>query len=90
MGTIREDGATGFRIQLYEPEFGGTDTLIGTGTVPRKCVQIHFGAAASQGCILVAGRRRLYRPRFENPIRSMLAHTQDITVIVEPRTRGDG
>jgi hypothetical protein len=84
-GVVREDGDVGFRIQLIETSGEHTDTLLGQGSVMRRHIQIHFGAAASNGCIMVAGRRREYRTRFERTLRAMLRHTSDIEVIVLPR-----
>lgn len=82
-GVIREDGSVGFRVEFFEDP--DTRTLLGQGGVPRKHIQIHFGAAASDGCILVAGRRRLYRRNFEKPLRAMLKQSNTIQVIVESR-----
>ena len=82
-GITREDGPVGFRIQLFEPGFAKSETLIGRGSVERRHVQIHFGAAASHGCFLVAGRRRSYRKAFEAPLRDMLQHGDAIEVMVE-------
>jgi hypothetical protein len=84
-GLVREDGKVGFRIQLFEAGCENADTLVGQGSIPRKHLQIHFGAAAAYGCIMVAGRRRLYHASFEKRIRAMLAHTDTIQVMVEPR-----
>lgn len=84
-GFIREDGPVGFRIQLHERTCEEKKKLIGSGPVSRKFIQIHFGAAASHGCIMVAGSRRDYRRVFERWMREALEHTQDIRVIVEPR-----
>lgn len=84
-GIIREDGVVGFRIALFEPQYAEQKALMGRGSILRKHVQIHFGAAAATGCILVAGRRRLYPKVFERPLRDMLAHTDQIRVMVEPR-----
>jgi hypothetical protein len=85
MGTVREDGAVGFRVELFEQRFEHTRELMGQGDVRRRFIQIHFGAACAEGCMMVAGRRRLYPRVFERPLRRMLEHTQDIRVIVEPR-----
>lgn len=83
-GFIREDGPNGFRIELYE-EHVGRSTLIGRGAVPRTNVQIHVGAAASHGCILVAGRRRWYYRHFVSSLRDMLRYTDMIRVVVLPK-----
>ncbi|MBC7836195.1 hypothetical protein H7X87_00240 [Acetobacteraceae bacterium] len=84
-GRIRQDGPVGFRIQLFEAGCERGETLLGQGSVMRKHVQIHFGAASSSGCIMVAGRRRLYHSYFAQRLRGMLAHTATINVMVEPR-----
>lgn len=82
-GMIREDGPVGFRVEFFDdPE---TRILFGQGDVPRKYIQIHFGAAASDGCVLVAGRRRAYGRVFKKPLQAMLKHTNKIQVVVEPR-----
>ena len=86
-GTILEDGPIGFRIQLTEAGCEQEEWLVGIGSTIRKRVWIHFGACASFGCILIAGRRRSYKVVFERPLRTMLAHcaTTTISVVVLPR-----
>jgi hypothetical protein len=84
-GKVREDGTVGFRIELFEPQYADLKTLIGQGPVPRKHMQIHFGVAASFGCILVAGPRNMYPRTFARPLQAMLKHTDQIRVMVEPR-----
>ncbi len=84
-GLIREDGPVGFRIQLFEAKHNDKATLIGQGRIKRKHIQIHFGAAASHGCLMVAGRRRQYPRHFARPIRTMFASTPTIRVIVQTR-----
>jgi hypothetical protein len=84
-GFVRTDGPVGFRIQLYEAGCDTADTLIGQGSTLRKNIQIHFGAAATYGCFMVAGRRAHYHSRFKRPIRAMLARDSTIEVVVEPR-----
>lgn len=86
-GVVRTDGYVGFRIELFELQYADTRELMGQGAIRRKKIQIHFGAAASFGCILVAGRRRDYGRAFVRPLQAMLAHTDQIVVIVEPRPR---
>lgn len=84
VGVIREDGPVGFRIEFYQnnPE----EKLIVSPCGSRRTnIQIHFGAAASYGCILVAGRRREYKQKFELPIRGLLDPDNRIEVTVEPR-----
>ncbi len=84
-GVVREDGVVGFRIEFFDEEHAGTRILVAPNGVTRKNIQIHFGAAAAYGCILVAGRRRSYCRNFESPMRSLLAHGDPIHVVVEPR-----
>lgn len=84
-GVVREDNAIGFRIQLYDAGCERAETLQGRGSVVRRHVQLHVGAAASHGCIMVAGRRRWYYRVFERRIRAMLEHASTIQVVVEPR-----
>lgn len=87
-GRIREDGPVGFRIQLYEEKCGNDYTIIGASETPRQNIQIHFGAAATYGCLMVAGRRREYNTGFERWMRAMLERDLDegmIRIIVEPR-----
>jgi hypothetical protein len=86
LGIAREGKKSiGFRIQIYEAGCEEEKTLKGQGTVLRSHMQIHFGAAASHGCIMVAGRRRLYFSVFETWMRAMLLYTNTIEVMVEPR-----
>lgn len=85
VGIVRDNGPVGFRIQLSEVGFEKTGLLLGQGRVARERIQIHFGAAASHGCILVAGRRRTYHRVFAKQLRAMLVHTSTISVIVQPR-----
>lgn len=85
IGSVREDAKKGFRIVFFEPEHREVMGLVGRGTTLRKEMLIHFGAAASFGCIMVAGWRRYYDRVFANPIKRMLVHTDYIQVIVEPR-----
>lgn len=83
-GLIREDGPLGFRVELLDP-FIDTSVITGKDGTRRSNIQIHFGAAASYGCILVAGRRRLYGRNFADPLRSMLQGGRWLQVVVEPR-----
>jgi hypothetical protein len=85
IGIVRDDGLVGFRIQLFDSWCERRETLTGEGSIPRRHVQIHVGAAASHGCIMVAGRRRWYYSEFEKQLRRMLIHTDIIRVTVQPR-----
>lgn len=85
LGRVREDGPKGFRIQLYEDSCEKQRSLEGEGSVLRFDIQIHFGAAASYGCFLVAGGRWHYRRTFESRMRKWLKLTDVIEVHVLPR-----
>ncbi|HEV7449265.1 MAG TPA: hypothetical protein VGP13_01870 [Candidatus Paceibacterota bacterium] len=85
VGVVRMSVSKGFRVEFFEPEYHKTKGLVGQGRIIRENMQIHVGAACSHGCILVAGRRRLYPKVFVNPLKAMLKHTSLIEVIVEPR-----
>jgi hypothetical protein len=85
IGIVREDGAVGFRIEFFEPKYWESATVRGQGNVMRRCLQIHFGAAASHGCILVAGRRRSYPQTFERPLREMMVREPIVRIQVQPR-----
>lgn len=86
-GIIREDGICGFRIEFFDPQFSREQIIKSPSGMVRSNLQIHFGAAASHGCILVAGRRRSYKKVFANPLKAMLedSDTIEIEVIVEER-----
>lgn len=83
-GTIRKDGPVGFRVELHDRD-STTRAIVGQSGVWREYIQIHFGAAAAYGCIMVAGRHRAYRQVFEKPLQAMLKLTEKIQVAVEPR-----
>lgn len=84
IGNVREDGPKGFRIELTTR--GQQDGIIFFEGRTRSSIQIHFGEAASEGCFMVAGRRRDYARNFANPLKNMLSGGNEaIQVVVEPR-----
>lgn len=84
VGNVREDGPKGFRIELTTR--GQQDGTILFEGRTRSSIQIHFGAAASEGCFMVAGRRKDYARNFANPLKRMLSGGNEaIQVVVEPR-----
>lgn len=86
IGFVRTDGPVGFRIQFFDPNYKDEMSVMSPSGIKRKHLQIHFGAAASHGCILVAGRRREYKKHFEKPLRALgLKEGIEIQITVESR-----
>jgi hypothetical protein len=82
---VINSGPIGFRLELFERKYAKTKGLIGKGPIVRTNIQIHVGARASHGCILVAGGSTSYYRSFEKPLRAMLKQTDQINVVVESR-----
>lgn len=85
-GFVRTDGPVGFRIQFFDSDYEDEMSVMSPSGIKRKHLQIHFGAAASHGCILVAGRRREYKKHFEKPLRTLgLKEGVGVEITIESR-----